>query len=76
MLTQQIDSYLMESFSQVCMQSAVLGLQPFFSKHPHDVVKGLGPSILGCLSFCENQFKSLVFFAYNPSLPNAGPMLV
>lgn len=65
MLTQHTDSYLMESFSQVCMQSAVLGLQPFSSNHTHDAVKGLGLSILDCLSFCENQFKSLVFFAYN-----------
>lgn len=69
MLTQQTDSYLMESFSQVCMESAVLGLQPLFSKHPHDVVKGLGPSIFGCLPFCENQFKFLFFFAYNPLSP-------
>lgn len=63
MLTQQSASYLMESFSQVCMQNTVLGMRSFLSKHPHDVVKGLGPSILGCLSLCENQFKSLVFFA-------------
>ena len=65
MLTQQSDSYLMESFPQVCMQSAVLGMQSFFNKHPHDMVKGLGLLILGCLSLCENQFTSLVFFACN-----------
>lgn len=64
-LTQQSDSNLMESFSQVCMQNAVLGIRSFLNKHPHDVVKRLGLSILGCLSLCENQFISWVFFAYS-----------
>ena len=65
MLTQQNDSYLMESFPQVCMQNAVLGIQSFFRKCPHGMVKGLGLLILSCLSLLENQFTSLVFFAYN-----------
>lgn len=65
MLTQQSDSYLTESLSQVCMQNTVLGIPSFFNKHPHDVGKGQSLSILGCLSLCENQFKSLVFFAYS-----------
>lgn len=65
MLTQQSDSYLMESFPQVCMQSTVLGIQSFFNKHLHDMAKGLGLLILSCLSLWENQFTSLVFFTYN-----------
>lgn len=65
MLTQQTDLYLMESLSQMCMQSTVLGIQSFFSKHPHDAVKEMGLLILGCLWLCENRFKSLVFFTCN-----------
>jgi hypothetical protein len=65
MLTQQSDSYLMENFSQGCIQSTALGMQSFFNKHPHDTTKGCGILILGYLSFYDTQFKSLVFFAYN-----------
>ena len=39
MLTQHPDSHLMESFSQVFMQSAVLGVQLFLGKHPHGAAK-------------------------------------
>lgn len=60
---------LMESSSQVCMQNTVLSIRSFLNKHPHDVVHGLGLSILGYLSLCENQIKSLVFFAYSSSPP-------